>query len=391
MSSHSAVSRTENEVHPFADTNESNAPRLFQYYIQHLAPWYDLNDSKLSFSTIVPKEALESPLLLHAILALSAAHQSRTYENHLTEYAERYHSYCAETLLALRDEDDTVSSGRLLATTCLLRSYEILMYDATLSHHLFGAFSAVSNQPSICGWSEIASSGFWNYLREDISFGLMNQCPLKIKLQGLAVMPNSSVDQDHANSITLILAHTMNACFNGAIDATTWKWIFKMLRDWKSALPSYFGAFSVSRLDSLSSFPAVYHLQDYHAAATHYLLIVQLLLLISAPDEESFTLLTTSDNLMPAVPFINDSDPTHVLAVNVCSIAFTSNRPSVLVNAYGPMSYAGMFLRWPALQEALCVNLLESKKATGWPVEVIITHLKDVWKTKPMYSLSSTP
>lgn len=101
--------------------------RLFRYYIDHLASWYDLNDSKRHFEDIVPACARRNSLLLSAILAFSAASQSSSVsDDSLWELADSYHLESVQRLLSLTEDLDEFRTGETLAAICLLRSYEII-------------------------------------------------------------------------------------------------------------------------------------------------------------------------------------------------------------------------------------------------------------------------
>lgn len=101
--------------------------RLFRYYIDHLASWYDLNDSKRHFEDIVPACARRNSLLLSAILAFSAASQSSSvFDDSLWELADSYHLESVQRLLSLTENLDEFRTGETLAAICLLRSYEII-------------------------------------------------------------------------------------------------------------------------------------------------------------------------------------------------------------------------------------------------------------------------
>lgn len=101
--------------------------RIFRYYIENLAGWYDLNDSKRHFEDIVPVCARKNSLLLSAVLAFSAASQSSSLQQKsLSKVADAYHLESVQTLLALTENINEFRTGETLAAICLLRSYEII-------------------------------------------------------------------------------------------------------------------------------------------------------------------------------------------------------------------------------------------------------------------------
>jgi hypothetical protein len=99
--------------------------QLFAHYITALAPWYDLNDSRRTFGTMVPSNALYCPILFRAIIAFSASHKSRM-ESVSADIASAFHSVCVQDFLLLIDEGNPRPHDNELAATCLLRSYEII-------------------------------------------------------------------------------------------------------------------------------------------------------------------------------------------------------------------------------------------------------------------------
>lgn len=93
----------------------------------HLAAWYDLNDRRRHFTDVVPIKARESPLLLSAILAFSAASKNGSANEDLVGMAEFYHLQSVQILLRIiQNAQDLVSNEEVLAAICLLRSYEII-------------------------------------------------------------------------------------------------------------------------------------------------------------------------------------------------------------------------------------------------------------------------
>lgn len=100
---------------------------IFQHYIDNLASWYDLNDKLRRFEDVVPRHSLEKPLLFSAVIAFSAIHLSRLTSRTEFQYiAEFYHLESIQRLIAVTNNGGQIHDGATIATTCLLRSYEIL-------------------------------------------------------------------------------------------------------------------------------------------------------------------------------------------------------------------------------------------------------------------------
>lgn len=112
---------------PEAALQDPRVARIFRYYIDHLASWYDLNDSRRHFEDIIPVCARQNSLLLSAILAFSAASQSSSSSNtQLRDLADSYHLESVQILLSLTENLNVFRTGETLAAICLLRSYEII-------------------------------------------------------------------------------------------------------------------------------------------------------------------------------------------------------------------------------------------------------------------------
>lgn len=83
--------------------------------------WFDVTDPDFTAETLrlVPY----CPVLLYAVLALSAMHRSRVAEYDENE-AEDYHEQCVRLLLPMLDDKSIITDGAFLATSTLLRFYE---------------------------------------------------------------------------------------------------------------------------------------------------------------------------------------------------------------------------------------------------------------------------
>lgn len=260
--------------------------RYFHHYITSIAPWYDLSDGSQHFATRLPELALASALPFAAVVALAAIQISQTTAPSARAAAEYYHDHCVRLLLArLKDDDaargdgdgdgDGNGNGITLASICLLRSYEILSEEVDPNRHLRGAYSlAVSRRPllregDLGGRGGLRGAGFWNYLREDITFSLFQRCPLKMGLDQveLFVWRGDDADGDHAylNAVSLILGRIINDCFGReTVSPEAWDFLFRLLRDWCSALPGRFAPFAREERGLGLALPSVWMLHDCH-------------------------------------------------------------------------------------------------------------------------------
>ncbi|KAI0144927.1 hypothetical protein BJ166DRAFT_603101 [Pestalotiopsis sp. NC0098] len=354
----------------------------FHHYIADIAPWYDLGDeSRRSFALDVSRLALDQPLLLGAIIALSAIHVAQSAGNATArKTAELYHGHCVRSLIRLNQSSVLLQNGIALATTCLLRSYEILNEVRDPQRHLRGAYSLAShpglieNGPS----NELYRAGFWNYLREDITFSLFEGCPLKMNLSSTATTRTIAAARGPLDSISLLLGQIINAIYTGTMSSDPWLGFLESLSAWYTALPPHMHSFSTGTSATPSTegpLPRSWFLQDTHASAMHYFLTSICLLTTCAPEDQltHIAQLTQIESDEPS----SKEDILETCSIQLCGIAFTTNTPSVLVNAFGPMFYCGRFIRQEAARQDIIRHLHACKKIVGWPVERIIDSLSE--------------
>lgn len=90
----------------------------------------------------------------------------------------------------------------------------------------------------------LVAAGFWNYLREDITFSLFETCPLKMDLESISLIIKHDSDQDYLNSITLILGKIINVAFHRPFTVQEWEAGLEMVRQWSSTCSQRLQPFS---------------------------------------------------------------------------------------------------------------------------------------------------
>ncbi|RGP67425.1 putative tpr domain [Fusarium sporotrichioides] len=309
---------------------DQNIARLFHSYTSDISKWYDLSDSLSSFGQIVPTLALDEELLFSAIIALSAMHTCKTSSPSFLKVAEFYHHRCVRLLITLREGDQLITRGLALAATCLLRSFEILQgVGPDPNMHLRGAYSMASLHDVLSGnlQAGLLGAGFWNYLREDITFSLFEKCPLKMNLDSTPLVTYHESGQDYLNSITLILGKSINMAYSQDTAILHWKNLTESLKDWRKACPDHMRPFS--RQTSTSHlFPAVWFLQPYHAAILHYYLVTMTFICLYGQSE------ALDDMDILDLEADSKEQILEKFAIEICGIAFTAKIPSVLNHPY---------------------------------------------------------
>ncbi|KAH6685418.1 hypothetical protein F5X68DRAFT_241600 [Plectosphaerella plurivora] len=310
--------------------------RFFHHYITSIAPWYDLSDESAAFGTLIPRLALDSPLLFSAVIALSAMQKSKTGASSVYPIAEFYHGHCIRLLIALDKFAGFEERETALAAACLLRTYEIQDEETDPGRHLQGAFSLASSYVSSTHdlAHPLLAAGFWNYLREDITHSLLEQEPLKMDLTNMPLPTEYPTDQTWLNKVSLILGQTLNHFMSGTLDGHDWNRMQANLSDWHRDLPAHFSPFSKSDPAPGEAFPRVWMLRDCHGAARHYFLVT-LSILTQASSKSTF------EELKPLGPSeaISKNEFLEACALEIVGIAFTSGAPAVLVNAFGPIAF----------------------------------------------------
>ncbi|KAF4981257.1 hypothetical protein FZEAL_2883 [Fusarium zealandicum] len=357
--------------------------RLFHSYTSEISLWYDLSDSTRAFGVLVPSIALDEPLLFCAVIALAAMRTCKTSASSFRKTAEFYHHRCVQQLILLSEGDELISRGVALAATCLLRSYEILDGENDPNMHLRGAYSMASLHDVLSGNLQpgLPGAGFWNYLREDITFSLFEKCPLKMDLESTPLLISHRSDQDQLNSITLILGKIINKTSDQDITDSQWSSAAEMLKQWRFACPEHIHSFSRQQGQPGTShfFPAVWFLQPCHAATIHYYL-VSLTLLCIGTDSGRLEELGKLD-LLGFEPTSKES-LLEAFALEICGIAFTAMIPSVLVNAFGPIAYSVM-LRTQMLRPTLMKGARSlATVASTSPLGVIQPSAKEIENVK---------
>ncbi|OAL34976.1 hypothetical protein AYO20_05691 [Fonsecaea nubica] len=317
---------------PRVRLQDEEIAHYFAHYLKTLAPWYDLNDLDQAFKSIVGSRAQQSSLLLSAIIAFAAIHKSRTSHDVPKSLPEKHHAHCLRLLIGLTETAPAIKDGTALAATCLLRSFEILAEEEDPNRHLFGAFSLIPSLSSNLPEEPLLRAGLWNYLREDITFSLINRCPLKIEVGAIDIELHRN--DDYANQITILLARVINAVFAG--DSDLFVGLQSAVSAWNSAVP-----FKPYHEYHQGVFPKIQMVEDCHGELIHW-------------DFEAH-------------------------ARTICGMAFSANSDPVVVNSYGPICYSAQWLSRDDARRELVNRLLDSQKRTGWPVQHIIKKLNRNW------------
>ncbi len=303
---------------------------LLQHYVQKLAAWYDLSDGLSSFAKVVPLAALSDPLLFGAIVAFAAVHERRTSKSPAAAaIAHTFHEDCVKRLIDLDPTHPDYDSGHALAAVCLLRSYELLAENSDPNRHLSGAHALASSCSVDMRHSSLMRAGFYNYLREDITYSLINRCLLKLDRRSITSPQLPSLgaadDEEQLNIASVFLAQVINEVFDPERDKRMLP--SKEFRNWRSSLPEQFAPYHTTHgdVDGIE-FPTVRLLRDCHVSVLQYCPVID------------------------ALSYFPQEDVTGVLEYNatmVCGLTFTSESTAVMVNSYGRSQNGLGIVAWP--------------------------------------------
>jgi len=134
--------------------------RFMQAFTDSVAIWMDVMDKEKQFSRVLPYLALQSPMLLNALLACGAKHLSLV-EGQGEDKAHYYYDEATKSLLrCLKDPDRNMAE--CATTAVILNVYEIMNESPnSRMSHIAGARALIRE----CGWDAtspgISGACFW--------------------------------------------------------------------------------------------------------------------------------------------------------------------------------------------------------------------------------------
>ncbi|KAH8655394.1 hypothetical protein BX600DRAFT_68389 [Xylariales sp. PMI_506] len=378
----STVSTELSRLPPREALKDPDIARSFSHFIGTIAPWYDLNDANNTFGTIVPKLAVDFPVLFRSIIALSSSHIFKV-TGALSQLTFSFYGACVEDLLEALNNYSNFP-GAYLAAACILQLYEILNESKQNPCHLLGAFSfSTAVDVDLLVW-DLSQAGYWNYLREEVSIGLFSRRPVRIGKEFIkfrdVITQTSTSDDTRSNLITYILARTINYYiahtslppdtdqnYSSYRDAhiATWSELEADLTLWNANLPSTFDPYSTAPKPG-NLFPSEWMLQRWHVSGLQYAAVAEILLALSSPQR----LPDQATSLRHIV---------EGLAIRICGLAFSNENLAATINSFAPLIFCGRYLIRKSHRAALEMMLINFSKPTGYPVEPHIKELQELW------------
>ncbi|KAL4941282.1 hypothetical protein BDV06DRAFT_212816 [Aspergillus oleicola] len=199
---------------------------LLKLYQKGIGVWMDIFDRSHMYQTEVVRYSLSSPLLMHAICALSAKQMSLSEAKFLWEpIASRF--YGDSLRLLIRDlSNQGTDRELLLAATILLGSYELLEQPGIdYQRHLYGANTLIQTCDIAHEGTPLDHASFWIYARQDVALALVNERPTLTPPAKWPTYPTSEavpVEDHFGKKVLWLLASVIEARFSATSSNSQW-------------------------------------------------------------------------------------------------------------------------------------------------------------------------
>ncbi|KAF3019839.1 hypothetical protein E8E14_013235 [Neopestalotiopsis sp. 37M] len=184
---------------------------LLLLYMLKLAPSVDACDDSRHFTLIVPRLALQEPMILNGLLALASKYDALSNGRISDLETNRYHGRCIELLIQAFDRPPSTYDAVLLVAVVISRLYEEYDNDIDVEyHHLRGARSLIDHDSVARSAIEggLAEAASWVHLRQAIYVSLTMERPLEMSLnifESVGMLRRFD-DTAHASRVVYIFA-----------------------------------------------------------------------------------------------------------------------------------------------------------------------------------------
>ena len=218
----------------------------------------------------MPYLALSCPVLLHAVLALSACHLSRLDGSYDEFYAGQFHDLCIQGLIPALADPSTALDNVLPISTVVLRMYEMMSYETDHQRHLKGCSSLFTHNRKNIGFRALKRTAFWTYFREEIMVALATGKPTTIRPSNWRADITWGGDFDYVKTekMTMLVAEVVDYCFAEGCedqhgDPIRWDELQREVDTWKESLPESFQPLYV--MEDIKPFPRISYLCTWHS------------------------------------------------------------------------------------------------------------------------------
>ncbi|KAK0641488.1 hypothetical protein B0T16DRAFT_335978 [Cercophora newfieldiana] len=390
--------------------------RFMQAFTDSVAIWMDVMDKEKQFSKVLPYLALQSPMLLNALLACGAKHLSLV-EGHGEDKAHYYYDEATKSLLKCLKNPDR-NTAECATTAVILNVYEIMNEKPNQRmSHIAGARALIreckwdATSPGIsgaCVWVNIGMEVLsclafnWQTAWEPDLWGLdlefTNWTPTPRtsgSVDGDREAPLRNIEGDEelwVHRILYILAKVTN--FHASIPRfqeasphdeqarrqnrfNEWKRLKGLCDAWNSNCPRSMQPYGYSHTPSSTSlFPRVWLVKRPSILARLFYHTAMCLLAQINPMEPR----DSEDNRVSQL----------LHAHHTCGIIAHTNDPAIASGALRSLAVAGAVLTDRQEQMEVLAIMEKRSKETGWRLGRVVTELKVTWGWESGGSTSSS-
>ncbi|KAK1466180.1 hypothetical protein CCUS01_01027 [Colletotrichum cuscutae] len=348
----------ETPLWPLQDRQEAF---LYRYFVDNLAPLFDMCDNDRHFAKVVPKRAVYCPTLLNAMFSASAKRLSRTIGVDGV-IADRYHQICLRSLIPALSSSTAVVDDNLLAAVVILRfTEEVDIGSMTLESHLMGTRILLAAQENAADFSGLRLSAFWLALRQEIYMAFVHTRPVYHSF-----FPSIKRIQERGNSDeNAVDCHYAKKAEDNHV--RSYAQLKEDLDVWWKEKPWYFDAMWANPEpgflleEQYITDAAVAGLQHYHLA--------RMLLIAHNP---KVARLGTAFRAM-------EEELKQTVRV-ICGLAVANERtPPAYVNACIAITMAGDRFTDRKEQEELYKILVKTDRRLGWPTHAAQSQIREAW------------
>ncbi|KAF2456440.1 hypothetical protein BDY21DRAFT_287665 [Lineolata rhizophorae] len=267
--------------------NELHA-RLFHHFISTMARWFDVCDPGKHFARHIPVRAMKSPILLGAMLSLSAWHLSMVSDVDARVSDQLYGESLNAFISTIADSPSEADESLFVATIILHNVEEVKDPSTTkVSHgHLVAMNHFLDRQPSFD--RELHQAALNVSLRQEVTFCMLSQKPPGWPTSKFGIDRSLSEADDTvwALRIVAIAADVLAFCLGDENRSLVqWADLDSQTDQWLAVKPTTFAPFYCREASPESGeyLPTVWHFQDCHALASIHYYICKILLAIYDP------------------------------------------------------------------------------------------------------------
>ncbi|KAL9616754.1 MAG: hypothetical protein Q9160_008411 [Pyrenula sp. 1 TL-2023] len=337
-----------------------------RYFVEKLAPWFDLCDAERYFGRIVPQRAAICPPLLNAVFAASARQLSRTSE--LDEkISDQYHQACLEYMIPAMSDTAALMDENLLAATVILRfleELEVSLVGKETQHHLFGSriFISAQERTAISGGLRLAA--YWVGLRQEIYMAFVGARPIMPQLEYCNIDRSFGPADEctWANRIIVHCADVLGYCFGeGPQSVAVYEDLLEYCNGWERSRPVSLIPLYTKPVENGAVFPEIWHLSDAAVTGCQHFHLAKILLAAHNPKmprlgpKQRAALRATDEIIQQEVKMI-------------CGMAESNSKTGPnYVTACMAITMAGDRFTDRTEQEALFRLLLKTEQKMAWP------------------------